>query len=99
MPSKKEVDQYRLMLERIAAFEDGQIRIDQLVNDLEGLLNTLENPDLPWKQSFLHEWGALEDVRAVALFKREIHFNDSTTKLLQAACAQLRTLVLNKLHA
>ena len=51
--------QYRLMLAQLTKFEEGQIMLDALVDNLEGLLNALEGTPASWKQTFLHEWGKL----------------------------------------
>jgi hypothetical protein len=48
--------QYRIMLSQLARFDVGQITLDVLVDDLEGLLNALEGVSSSWKQTFLHEW-------------------------------------------
>ena len=61
--------QYLRMLNQLTRFEEGQIRIDALVDGLEGLFNALENVPESWKSAFLQQWGELEDERAYALFK------------------------------
>jgi hypothetical protein len=87
--------QYRLMLERLTAFEQGRLRLDMLVNDLEGLLNALEEVQPAWKQTFFHYWGKLEDERGLALFKGLI--DEETSQRLRAAISQLKLLVLEKI--
>ena len=95
--SEKDQRQYRLMLEKIGSFEQGEIRLESLVEDLDGLLNVLEEPASSWREAFLHEWGNLEDERAFAIFKNTKQFDNDAIQRLNAATAQLRLLILQKL--
>src|ERR1043166_8465956 len=89
--------QYRLMLDRLVAFDEGRIRLDTLVDDLEGLLNILAEPDPAWKRTFLGFWGELEEERAYALFKEIKAFDEETTQSLRAKVAELEQLVRQKI--
>lgn len=82
------------MLAQLKRFEEGQIRLNVLVDDLEGLLNRLEGIPNSWKQAFLHEWGKLEDERAYALSENLKAFDDETTRRLLLATSRLELLVL-----
>ena len=89
--------QYRLMLEHLVKFENGEIALDTLVDSLEGLLNVLENVSHPWKQEFLHDWGKLEQERAYALFKNIRTFDEATTERIRIAVAKLKLRVLEQI--
>jgi hypothetical protein len=89
--------QYQLMLNRLTAFEEGQIPLDTLVVDLEGLLNALEGVTVPWRQTFLHDWGKLEDERAYALFKNVKILDEETSQRIRPAVSNLKLLVLEKI--
>jgi len=89
--------QYRLMLERLIAFEQGRLPLDTLVIGLEGLLNILEEAQPLWRKTFLHHWGTLEDGRAYVLFKGLKTLDAETCKTLRAAASQLKLLVLEKI--
>jgi len=89
--------QYHLMLEKIRSFEQGDIRLDSLVTDLDGLLNVLEESDLSWKEAFQHEWGKLEDEQANALFRNTKQLDKEAIRRLSVATAQLRSLVQQKI--
>jgi hypothetical protein len=89
--------QYRLMLAQLKRFEEGQIRLNVLVDDLEGLLNRLEGLPNSWRQAFLHEWGKLEDERAYALSENLQAFDEDTTRRLLLATSRLKLLVLEKM--
>jgi len=88
--------QFRLMLDRINAFEAGQIDLGKVVDDLEGLLNAAVVADNDWKSRFLSEWGKLEDVRAFALCEGQKELDPETGRLVRTASTQLRNLVLEK---
>jgi hypothetical protein len=89
--------QYRLMLDRIAAFEEGRIPLDALVDDLEGLLNMLSDASPSWRQAFLHEWGKLEDQRGYALFKGLKFLDEEASDRMLAATKKLRQMIENKI--
>lgn len=89
--------QYNLMLNRLIAFEQGRLPLDTLVVDLEGLLNVLERVEPSWKQTFLHDWGKLEDVRAVALSENLTSLDEEMSQVLRTAIGQLKLLVLEKI--
>ena len=88
--------QYHLMLNQLIKFGEGQIALDVLVNDLEGLLNALEGISSSWKQAFLHEWGKLEDERAYALFKNLQAPDQETSQRIRVPVSKLKLLVLEK---
>lgn len=89
--------QYRLMLSHLRKFEEGQLKLDVLVDDLEGLLNYLDGIPNSWKQAFLHEWGKLEDERAYALSENLKAFDDETSRRLLLAASRLKLLILEKM--
>ena len=89
--------QYRLMLSQLARFDEGQITLDVLVDDLEGLLNALEGISSSWKQTFLHEWGKLEDERAYAVFKNLRILDQETSDRIRSVLSRLKLLVLEKI--
>ena len=84
------------MLNQLIKFGEGQIALDVLVNDLEGLLNALEGISSSWKQAFLHEWGKLEDERAYALFKNLQRLDQETSQRIRLPVSKLKLLVLEK---
>ena len=89
--------QYRLMKDRVDAFLAGKLSLGKTVNDLDALLNVLEHGDEHWKESFLHYWGQLEDIRAVRMepsFK--VVSTDQTRHATEAATA-LQSLIIEKL--
>jgi hypothetical protein len=49
--------QYGLMLERLDAFERGDIRMYRLIDDLDGLFHAVKKVDRVWEKAFLELWG------------------------------------------
>jgi hypothetical protein len=92
--SKHDQRQYRLMLGQLTKFEEGQIRLDTLVDDLVGLLNALDGVSNSWKQTFLHEWGKLEDERAYALYENLQILDQETSQRIRLAVSKLKLIVL-----
>lgn len=89
--------QYRLMLDRLTAFDSGLLQIDALVNDLEGLLHALEGVAPSWKQTFLEYWGDLEQARAMALFRGSDMIEEEAMEHVRDAVARLKLLVLEQI--
>jgi hypothetical protein len=97
MPEHNE-RQYRLILGQLTRFENGQLALDALVDNLDGLLNALERISTSWKQTFLQEWGKLEDERSYASFKNIRAFDQETTQRIRAAVSRLKLLVLEQIE-
>ena len=55
------------MQQAIRSFRIKEISLQQLIGNLEGLHNLLENPDANWVRQFYEVWPLLEEVYAVAL--------------------------------
>lgn len=89
--------QYRLMLDRLDAFEQGSIALDKLVVDLEGLLNALDGVASDWKKNFLGDWGNLEEERAYALFKNVHILDQETSERIRPTVSRLKLSVLEKI--
>jgi hypothetical protein len=89
--------QYRRMLDRLLAFERGEVRLGTLIADLEGLLNALENIEASWIQTFLSKWGQLEEMHAVARYRGSKEFDDDARSKILAATGLLKLLVLDKI--
>lgn len=58
---------YTRMQQAIRSFRIKEISLQQLIGNLEGLHNLLENPDANWVRQFYEVWPLLEEVYAVAL--------------------------------
>lgn len=89
--------QMNQMLGLMDRYGERKISLDALANDLEGLLNAIEFDDVSWKRKFLHHWGALEEIRAVARFRAITEFDDDIKKVLHESIEKLRQLVHEKL--
>lgn len=87
------------MLERLVAFEAGNLSAHSLVNDLEGLLSALENADKSWRQAFLQSWGGMEDVRAVAIDRGGKLLSRKDTQEFHDLAREIKALVPQKVDA
>jgi hypothetical protein len=89
--------QYRLMLDQLTNFENDGLALDTLVDNLDGLLNALEEVAVSWKQTFLQEWGKLEDERAYALCKGVQAFDNEASEWIRSTVARLKLRVLEQI--
>lgn len=67
--------QLNLMIKHIDYFKFGKLYIGELINNLEGLLNAIEEKDKDWEVDFRTNWLDLEIVYAFALYQ-EANFLD-----------------------
>lgn len=78
--------QLQLMIDKIYRFKEGLIGLDELIQDLEGLLNALENFDTDWKEDIRSYCIDLEVIYAVALDRdvnpEEIDTDNTIPKIL-----------------
>lgn len=86
--------QYRLMLDRLNAFEKGTTKIGALIADLEGLVKSLESAPDSWKRYFLLEWADLEQVRATALSRDQKQFQEHEIQIIRDAIEEMKLLAL-----
>jgi len=87
--------QFKLMLQRLVAFEMKSISLGQLVSGLEALNSALQEVDTYWSTAFLAQWSVLEDVHADAL-DREI--NDIPVSLLERPLEAIERLLSSALQ-
>ena len=85
--------QYKLMLERLEQFENDEIGLRRLIDDLSGLLGALNDIDEEWNDEFERTWGVLEDVYAGALSSGYKTLPDEDRKLIWTAVDKLAEMV------
>ncbi len=88
-----DIRQYRLMLDKLDAFGTQKLPLSNLISNLDGLLNALEDTDEQWKNAFLRQWGVLEDVYANSLDKNLQEIPGDQQVLVSKAVAEIRKLV------
>ena len=64
--------QYKLIAKYLEKFEKQELKINMFINVIDALLETLEQPDEEWKETFRSEWWTLEEIYAVTLDRGEI---------------------------
>lgn len=88
--------QVDLMESQILRFEAGEISLGQLISNLDSLLLCLKTVDQDWKDSFKSEWGTLEQVYAVALYRKQMSLPPDQEKLIHEALGNLKKLILRR---
>src|SRR5215212_2967614 len=89
--------QYNRMLDLLEAYERKHISLGTLIGNLEALLESLERVSANWPNSFLREWGVLEEIYAVALDQGATRLEDQDLQLIGDTTAKLKNLVRLKL--
>jgi hypothetical protein len=78
--------QYRLMIERLEAFQHKAIEIHAFISDLKGLLSALELRNAEWIGRATNEWGNLEIIYALECDRCEevgCDFKEINSKLFE----------------
>ncbi len=65
MVSERELRQYALMRQRVRDLREGRRGIGVVIDDLEGLLGSLEETPEEWRDRFVEAWSELETSYAV----------------------------------
>ena len=94
----RERRQFRLMDDRLCAFQDENIYIATVISDLEGLFRALELTSEDWIERFRCAWGELEVSYAVALDRLE-PIPKATDPSIHGAVEEMRLLVAQALAA
>jgi hypothetical protein len=85
--------QYQLMENYMVEFEEGSLKISQLIELLDGLIQSLENTDENWIDKFRSEWWTLEQTYAVAVDRGENYLNSESESLIDEAVENMRMLL------
>jgi hypothetical protein len=90
-------DNLRMMLSKLSECENGQLALDCLIPELEGLFNAVNLPDEDWQDSFWNSWGDLEINYAVALNRGWKSLDEVGEQIVSQAVADLKSLIGAKL--
>lgn len=92
--------QYKLMLDQLSMFTEGNMDIGPLIGRLKALVFALEIAAPSWKDEFMDEWGTLEIIYAMARDRLESHPTDEVSGLITdaVALAQVAEAVKNLQH-
>lgn len=88
--------QFNLMIEKLNAFEEKAIDFSHLVSSLDGLQSALKDVNTQWRNSFLKQWGVLEDVHAEILDRNLKEIPDGYMPLIKGALDEIRRLIAEK---
>lgn len=87
----------RMMLSKLAAFENSELALSSLIPELEGLFNAVDLADPDWREGFWDLWGDLEISYALALNRGWKSLDEVREKIVAQAVADLKSLVGAKL--
>jgi hypothetical protein len=93
--NERELRQLRLMADRLAGFERGDLCIAKVISDLRGLLWQLESTPQEWRERFEEQWGELEIAYAVAL-DRQAPIPDVSAPDIREAVRQMKLLAAER---
>ncbi len=85
--------QYTLMRNFIHEFEQGNLKIAKLIDNLSGLLDCLEQAEEEWRNAFKSEWWTLEQVYAVACYRGEKILTYESEALVYEAIDNMKSLL------
>jgi hypothetical protein len=88
---------FRMMMLKLGAFENGQLALDSLIQELEGLFNAVGLDDQEWRKKFWYSWGELEINYALALDRGWKSLDEVGEQIVAQAVADLKSLVGAKL--
>ena len=89
--------QLKLMIQKISAFEQGDLYLIYLIDDLDGLVKALTSHDQEWKKNFTSYWWDLEQVYAVAASEDRSYLDPDDKKIIEGAILELKKLINLKL--
>jgi hypothetical protein len=88
--------QYNRMLQVIERYETGRATIATLIDDLYALIRALENVSPDWRRLLVSRWAPLEEVYAMALYRREGRLSEDDREDIASALRDLRDTLKNR---
>lgn len=89
--------QLKLMKKKIEYFKDHKIYLSDLIGDLAGLLNVMEDIKISWEEEFRANWLDLEIVFACCLDAGKDRLDEADEKIISEALENLLTLIESEL--
>ncbi len=86
--------QYNIMLNIIEEYKENKKSLKQLIDNLDGLLNALENAEQKWKDEFHNEWWNLEQVYAVNNYRGKGFYSEEESKIINESIDNLQEIIL-----
>ena len=68
MNSNQKINQYQNMKNYLKAFKQNELNLNQLINLLDELIESLKLCDQEWKNEFRSEWWDLEQLNAISQY-------------------------------
>lgn len=89
--------QLTIMIQKINDFEQGDLFLSSLINDLESLVYVLTSHDQEWKNTFIGYWWDLEQVIAVVMEEERSHLSTEEIRIVKEALEELTKMTKSKL--
>lgn len=86
--------QYKVLFDRINAFQRKSIGLKSLIADTDALMRSLQHAEKPWTDAFYAQWAFLEDVYARALDQGLNAVPSDQAALVDNAVEKMQELVL-----
>lgn len=93
-----DIEQYQLIEKYLYQFEQGNLKLDRLINVLDALIETFQNADQEWQENLRSEWWTLEQVYAVACDTGEFNFSSETQSLINQTIKNIKSLLKSQLN-
>lgn len=85
--------QINMILDRIKWYENNEISLRKLVDDLEALFNVLENKDKNFENKFFAHWVPLEIIYSCMLSDKRQSLDEEDKKDVKKSLVNLKELI------
>ena len=91
--SPYDLRQYRLMHQNIEGYQNERLSLNSLVNNLEGLSDSLENPGQVWREEFRTLCNDLEMIHAISLDEGKGELDSIQKEIIVQTLSKLKYLI------
>jgi hypothetical protein len=85
--------QLKAMQHQLAAYDTGQLDLGGLIASLEALQNLLQTIPEIWREQFREQWGVLEQVYSVAIYREQPIGSAENRNFIAPALARMREML------
>jgi hypothetical protein len=85
--------QIKLMKAKILFFKNKDIKLLDLINNLEGILSCIKNPPKKWHTEFVSWWSNLESVYANAAYECRIDLDSQNIQIIDEAVKNIEQII------
>lgn len=85
--------QIKLMKAKISFFKNKEIKLLDLINNLEGILSCIKNPPEKWRTEFVSWWANLESVYANTVYENRTIFDANDIQIINEAVKNIERII------